>query len=276
MTINCGTKLFDEIDQTQLAAGELAFWWLGQHSFVVKIGERVLYFDPFLTEMPERRVKSLLAPSEITNADVVFGSHDHADHIDRPVWPAIAAASPQAVFILPELVREQVAAETGIEGSRILGLDDEQSLDHRGIFVTAIASAHEFFDRDPATGLHPYLGFIVEVDGLRIYHSGDTCRYEGLVGKLLRQPIDVAFLPINGRDASRYRANIIGNMTFQEAADLAGEFGPRLVVPTHYDMFDGNLADPEEFRAYIEVKYPCLRAMVCQPGERVVLRRDEH
>jgi L-ascorbate metabolism protein UlaG (beta-lactamase superfamily) len=57
-------------------------------------------------------------------------------------------------------------------------------------------------------------------------------------------PIDAALLPINGRDGARYRRNCIGNMTFQEAADLAGELHPRLVIPGHWDMFADNPGDP--------------------------------
>ena len=62
-------------------------------------------------------------------------------------------------------------------------------------------------------------------------------------------------LPINGRDAERYRNNCIGNMTYQEAADLAGEVGPRIVIPGHWDMFADNSADPKAFADYLNVKY---------------------
>ena len=67
--------------------------------------------------------------------------------------------------------------------------------------------------------------------------------------------IDVELLPINGRDARRYSNNCIGNMTYQEAADLAGEVGPGIIIPGHWDMFADNSADPQAFADYIEVKY---------------------
>ena len=41
-------------------------------------------------------------------------------------------------------------------------------------------------------------------------------------------------------DAKRYRQNCIGNMTYQEAADLAGEIDPQMVIPGHWDMFADN------------------------------------
>ncbi len=68
-------------------------------------------------------------------------------------------------------------------------------------------------------------------------------------------PIDAALLPINGRDAVRYRRNCIGNMTFQEAADLAGELQPGLVIPGHWDMFADNPGDPDAFVDYLTIKY---------------------
>ena len=63
-------------------------------------------------------------------------------------------------------------------------------------------------------------------------------------------------LPINGRDGVRYRSNCIGNMTFQEAADLAGEVGTVLVIPGHFDMFAHNGEDPAKFEDYLAAKYP--------------------
>ncbi|MBQ7679769.1 MAG: hypothetical protein IJT34_07965 [Butyrivibrio sp.] len=68
-------------------------------------------------------------------------------------------------------------------------------------------------------------------------------------------PIDLELLPINGRDAVRYRRNCIGNMTWQEAADLAGEVAPGLVIPGHWDMFADNSADPQAFVDYLDIKY---------------------
>jgi len=67
--------------------------------------------------------------------------------------------------------------------------------------------------------------------------------------------IDIELLPINGRDAIRYKDNCIGNMTYQEAADFAGEVGTKLVIPGHWDMFAHNSEDPHAFKDYLSVKY---------------------
>jgi L-ascorbate 6-phosphate lactonase len=267
-----GPALLHDINQTELPPGQCAFWWLGQHSFVVKLGARVIYLDPFLTVMKERLIPPLLHPAEIRNADLICGSHDHADHIDRPAWPDLAASSPHALFAVPQHTLDRhLAADLKISPERFVGFDAEQTKEICGLRITAIASSHEFFERDPHTGRYPYLGFVIEGHGCRIYHPGDTVKYDGMETRLKAfGKFDLAFLPINGRDARRYRAGILGNMTFQEAADLAGAIAPELTVPAHYDMFEGNLENVLNFRDYMAVKYPRLKVKVCEYGERVL------
>ena len=112
------------------------------------------------------------------------------------------------------------------------------------------------------------LGLVFEVNGCTFYHAGDTCIYEGLQTKLREWELDVMLLPINGRDAKRLAAGCIGNMTYQEAADLAGALRPRVVIPAHYDMFANNSGDPTAFAEYVRIKYPDLRAHICIHGQR--------
>ncbi len=266
-----GPELIADVDACSLGEGQCAFWWLGQHGFIVKLGERILYLDPFLSDHPRRLVPSLVRPEQVTNAHLVFGSHDHTDHIDRDAWPAIAQASPGTRFVVPELLLDGLARELGIAPERFVGMNDGDTLDVDGVAITGVAAAHEFLDRDEASGRYPYLGFVIEQGGCVVYHAGDTCSYEGLQTKLLGRDFDVAFLPINGRDAKRLAGGCIGNMTYQEAADLAGALAPRLTVPAHFDMFEGNTEDPHLFTEYMAVKYPHLRTIVPEHGRREVV-----
>jgi L-ascorbate metabolism protein UlaG (beta-lactamase superfamily) len=289
-----GKALIRDIDDFTPAPGEFALWWLGQHGFVLKLGVHVIYIDAFLSDMDSRQVPPLLKPAEVANADLILGTHDHGDHIDRDAWPAMAAASPQARFVVPELLRRKVAEELKLPPERVVGVDDMQTVEVQGsaevrssashsaevrsttshvpgVRITGVAAAHEFLDRDVATGQYPYLGYVVEAGGATIYHSGDCCTYEGLQTKLKRWTFDLVLLPINGRDAVRLAAGCIGNMTYQEAADLAGALEPRRTIPAHYDMFAVNAADPKLFVDYMRVKYPRLQTSVCEHGVRVVL-----
>jgi L-ascorbate metabolism protein UlaG (beta-lactamase superfamily) len=261
-----GQQLIDDIDRAEVPFGCYALWWLGQHSFVVKLGKKIIYLDAFLSPLPNRQVPPLLKPEEIRHADFFFGTHDHADHIDRAVWPALAQASAKAKFVVPKLLRETLSHELKISGERFVGLDDQRTVEIDGIKITGIAAAHEFLDRDSVTGQYPYLGYVVEGNGCTLYHSGDCCIYEGLVTKLKRWNFDVIFLPINGRDARRLSQNCIGNMTYQEAADLAGVLAPKLTIPAHYDMFAMNAEDPNLFVDYMHVKYPALNVLQCEYG----------
>jgi len=262
-----GKELIDEIDSENIADGELCYWWLGQHSFVVKTANRIFYLDPFLSDHSGRQVQSLLKPPEVTNADIITGSHDHTDHIDRKALPEIMAHSPESKLIIPQAVFPNLE-NIELPGTRIETLDDGMVYEEENLKITAIKSAHEFFDREEING-YPYLGFIIEADGVIIYHSGDTCKYEGLEISLKKWRITVAFLPINGRDARRLKSGCIGNMTYQEAVDLAGSVKPALTVPTHFEMFAGNTENPQLFTAYMEVKYPDLRCLVPEHGQKV-------
>ena len=259
--------LKDCIDTSKPGKNELSFWWLGQHGFVIKTDGTVIYFDPFLSDHPGRLLPPPLAPLDLDNADLILGSHDHVDHIDRKAWSEIKENKNKAIFIVPEAVRENLIDELKLEKKDIIGLNDSQCIEVGKIKVFAIAAAHEFLDCDPKTGHFPYLGYIIKINDFTIYHSGDTCIYEGMSTKLRNWKIDVAFLPVNGRDAERLSCGCIGNMTYQEAADLAGVLKPGLTVPGHYGMFKKNTINPDLFKDYMAVKYPQLKTCLCEPGK---------
>ncbi|NOZ23167.1 MAG: MBL fold metallo-hydrolase [Planctomycetes bacterium] len=261
--------MIQEINECKVGPDEMAVWWLGQMGFVVKAGNHIIYLDPYLSPNPRRQVAPFFKPEEVTNATLICGTHDHSDHIDRPVWPALAEASPGAKFLVPELFRERLSEELSIPAERFVGMDDGAAIEIGGARITGVASAHELLDMDPDSGRHPYLGFVFEVGGCTFYHSGDSCKYEGLETKLKAWRFDLLCLPINGRDAERLARNCIGNMTYQEAVDLAGALMPGMIIPGHWDMFSGNPGDPDAFTQYANVKYPKLNVCVPKQGECV-------
>jgi L-ascorbate 6-phosphate lactonase len=256
--------LFDDVDACKTSA----FWWLGQHSFIVKLGETTLLIDPFLAEMEGRNVPPLFTPEDATSVQFVCLTHDHIDHICPTAINGLAKAT-NAVFVAPKACEKRMV-ELGVPESRLILLNDGESATIHHVKINAVKAAHEFFDETPE-GYFPYLGYVLESSGKTIYHAGDTLWWEGLQKRLSNWSYDVAFVPINGRDAKRYKQGIIGNMTFQEAADLLGGLNVGLSVPDHYDMFDANLGDPQAYVDYVAVKYPGKRVWVGQPSERVVL-----
>jgi L-ascorbate 6-phosphate lactonase len=258
-----GKALFDDVR----ACSSSAFWWLGQHSFIVKLDNTTLLIDPFLGEMEGRNVPPLFAPEDATSVQLVCCTHDHLDHICPTAISGLVRAT-KAIFIAPRACRERMLS-LGVPDSRLVLLNDSEDTTVHNVKVNAIKASHEFFDETPE-GFFPYLGYVLESASKTIYHAGDTVWWEGLQKRLSNWSYDVAFVPINGRDAKRYKEGIIGNMTFQEAADLLGGLNVALSVPDHYDMFDINLGDPQAFTDYVNVKYPGRRVWVGQPTERVI------
>lgn len=265
-----GQALLDDIAAAQPAAGTLAFWWLGQNGFIFKGAGRVVYVDPYLAPDPYRQTPPPLRAAEVTNADLILCTHDHGDHVDRKSLPAMLAASPRARMVVSRVVAKRLAAD-GYPADRLVGVDDGETVELEGVQVTGIRSAHEFFDRDPELG-YPHLGFVLRLNGVSLYHAGDGVPWEGLITTLAAHHPDGVFVPINGRDAERYRRNCIGNFTFQEAVDLVGALQPRLAVPMHYDMFAGNQEKVERFVDYLDAKYPGIPCWVGPVGQQALLR----
>ena len=257
------------VRETEVPYGTGVMWWLGQMGLWVKLGGTVLSIDYFAAPIDVRLVPAWVPAEEVKGVDAFLGTHNHEDHIDHVSWKVWAKVCPEAKFVFPRIHKDDILAD-GICAERQLGLSDGESVQIGDVTIHAIAAAHEFLDQDPETGLYPSLQYIIEGNGVRIYHAGDTLRYEGMLGKLQTfGTIDAALLPINGRDAERYLRDCIGNMTFQESVDLAGELQPKLAIPGHFDMFPGNTANPKDFEEYLVAKYgdlvPCKIPEYLQP-----------
>ncbi len=262
-------ELLASVAETTLRAGQMAFWWFGQITYLLKMGQTTVLCDPYLQPHERRNKPPLLTPAECAGIDLMVCTHDHTDHIDPWAIPQLAEQT-QAAFVAPRAVRQRML-DLGVPESRLVAMNAGETVTLGDVSLTAVASAHEFLDRT-ADGLYPYLGYIVRGNGVTAYTTGDTVWWEGLQATLAAElPIDVAFVPINGRDAERYRRNCIGNMTFAEACDLVSMLPVGLAVPAHFDMFDGNREDPTRFTEYCSAKYPDQRWWLGPAGEPVVV-----
>jgi len=262
--------LMDDIRNTSVAEGQGAFWWLGQHTFIVKAGGTVIYIDPFFADWPSRQTPSLITPTEARHGSLVLVTHGHGDHLDPESLRGLVAASPDAQFVCPRTEAGRMANEAGVSRERLNPVNAGETVEFPGVLVTAIKAKHESFGEDPTLGF-PFLGYVVEVGGVTFYHAGDTIMYDGLLGTLRQWPhFDALFLPINGRDAERFQTRCFGNFTFQEAVELAGDLRPGLAVPAHYDMFIGNQEDHQKFVRFLEAKFPGIPSWVGPAGSRVL------
>jgi L-ascorbate 6-phosphate lactonase len=248
--------LIREINKAQVEAGGLQIWWIGQEGFIFKSRRQIIYIDPYLSSYAEEitrgksnehmRIKAApMKPEDVNNADMVLCTHDHADHIDPEGIPIIAAASPRAHFVVPECARETMR-EFGIDDERIHTMKGDDELHVKGINIHAVPAKHEEFDKDPQKG-YPYLSYVINIDGISVFHAGDTIPYNGQVERVKQHRIDLAFLPINGRDELRHKFDLAGNFTCEEAVRFAIAIKAGLIIPMHYDMFTINTADINEF-----------------------------
>lgn len=229
--------------------------WLGQAGFLIESPGVRIIIDPYLSDslavkykdgrFPHiRMVPVPVRPEELTGIDIVLCTHGHSDHMDPGTLPVLAAANPECRFIGPASETLK-AVERGVPAKMYCGLDAAESLVKGRSRITAIASAHEDLavdDEDRSL----YLGYVIEIGGYKIYHSGDSVPYEGLVAILKMHEIDAALLPVNGRDELRSSNGIAGNFTVEEAVQLCCDAGIPKMIPHHFGMFDFNTEDPDE------------------------------
>jgi L-ascorbate 6-phosphate lactonase len=270
-----GRDLANEIESARPEAGSLVVWWLGQSGFVVKSRFGTLVVDPYLsehltlkyagTEKPHVRMTAApFGPTDLSGVDLFLSSHKHSDHLDPGSLPDLMRCSPTAMLGLPAAIVEH-AAGLGLPRERLWGLVDDQTCTFADFTIRPLPAAHEGLDTDDL-GRHLYLGFVIEADGLKLYHSGDCVLYPELPRRLnAAGPIDAMFLPINGRDPKR---GVAGNMSAAEAVELACLCRPRYIVPHHYDMFTFNTVPVSEFERQAAALPAGTTARVLKCGER--------
>lgn len=274
-----GQSLVNQIDQTFVLKNSMALWHLGQESAVIKgTSGKILYFDPYLSNSIgeagsfSRNFDSPLEPDKVTNADYVFITHHHQDHLDPDTLGPISEVSPQAKFIVPA-AHVNLLEEIGIENSRIIPINAGTTKHVDGMNIYAFAGKHTEFKED-VDGNHGYLGYIIELDGVCFYHAGDTVIYPELIEEVKKHTIDIAYVPINGRDYFRTRKGLIGNMNYREAIEFTVEIGADLMIPCHYDLMEENFENPSYFVDYLFKHYRDQKFKMMVPGERLLYLKE--
>jgi len=265
--------LLADIDEANASDDRVRLWWLGQSGFLVQWKKRHLLLDPYLsdslttkyaaTDKPHVRITELaIDPARLDFIDVVTSSHNHTDHLDGETLIPLLQANPALTIVVPAANRQFAAERLQTQPERLTPVDDGGSTEAAGYRIHAVPAAHETVQRDEQ-GRCRFVGYVVELGDWTIYHSGDTMLYEGMVERLRNWTIDIALLPINGRDRER---RVAGNLWGREAAQLGKDIGARVVIPCHYDMFEFNTESPDEFIAECQRIGQPLRVLRC--GER--------
>jgi L-ascorbate metabolism protein UlaG (beta-lactamase superfamily) len=190
--------------------------WLGHDSFRIE-GSRTVYVDPWKIA------------SGAPQADVILVTHDHFDHLSKDDIARLR--KPDTVVVGPEEVTSQVAGET-----RTIAVG--QTIEVGGVTVTAVPAYNTDKFRGPGQVFHPRadgkVGYVVELDGRRIYHAGDT----DAIAEMDDIEVDVALLPVSGTYV----------MTADEAAQACDRIRAELVIPMHYGDIVGSAADARRFK----------------------------
>lgn len=246
-------KLKQDILSSKDKKEGLRIWWMAQSGFLVQWKGVHVLFDPYLsdslskkydeTDKPHVRMSELVIdPEALDMIDLVTSSHNHTDHLDAETLIPLFKVNPNIKFVIPEANRDFVAERCKVPVSKPIGLCVDQSYALNDIKITAIPAAHNELSLDEQ-GRNKFLGFILNIGPYTLYHSGDTLWYEGLTEILKKHKPAIVFLPINGNKPER---KVAGNLNYKEAAQLGSEIDA-LVIPHHYDLFEFNTEDPENF-----------------------------
>ncbi|MCH9634429.1 MAG: hypothetical protein S4CHLAM7_11800 [Chlamydiae bacterium] len=202
---------------------DIEIYWLKHAGFKIKNKDGVLYIDPFqLTREQEK-------------ADVIILSHTHADHLDPVSLQAISKK--ETTIFCSQDAPEKLAEMVQVDAVMAMHPDEEKIFGHLKIHTYPAYNLDKPF--------HPkesgWLGFVIEMEGTRIYFSGDTDSLE----ELEKVQCDIALLPVSG----------IYVMTADQAAAFANKIKPKVVsIPMHWGtLIDdqnrkvGTLEDAQKF-----------------------------
>ena len=192
-------------------------FWLGHDSFRLR-GEKVVYIDPWKLDAGAEK------------ADVILVTHEHRDHFSKDDIAKIS--KPGTVVVGPAAVVAQL-------GGNAITVKPGDAISAAGVVVEAVPAYN------PNKKFHPksagHVGYIVTLNGNRIYHTGDT----DLIPEMTQIKCDIALLPVSGTYV----------MTAIEAAEAAHTLQPALAIPMHWGdpTVVGTRADAEEFQRLAQV-----------------------
>ena len=204
---------------------------------VVDVLEDVAPLSQFLGS-PAEPVTPLARQGRATIAAL---THLHRDHADASALRR--ALVPDSVVLRPPPQRGQpletagtrtAEAELAEHGLRTQVVEVDEVVTHGSLTFTAL--------RGVDAGGDPQHTWLIEADGCRIVHAGDTMWHgEWWLRALRHGPVDVALLPINGPTVDfphrQPASGLPGAMTPEQAAAAAGAMRARIIVPIHYGLF---------------------------------------
>ncbi|MBO7561666.1 MAG: MBL fold metallo-hydrolase [Bacteroidales bacterium] len=150
--------------------------------------------------------------AEFPKADVILVTHEHPDHLDDAALKTLEGEN--TVLILNKTSADRIGRGEVIANGQSRELP-------KGITLDAVPAYNTTPGREK---FHPKgngNGYVLTIDGLRIYIAGDT---EDVPEMANLKDIDVAFLPVN----QPY------TMTVEQCVNAANMFKPKVLIPYHF------------------------------------------
>lgn len=258
-----------------LLDSQVGIRYLGQEGFLFASSGHFLATDLYLSDYVDRNCcqyvkwERLYAPpvqaEELDFLDVVLCTHGHYDHADPDTLSVLARINPNTKFVIPA-PETAILTAASVKEENIIPAVAFEAFSVAGFEIIPIPSAHETLAPNEQ-GLYSAVGYIIRTAGKTFFHAGDMCMYDGLIESLKPYNIDIAFLPINGRDYFRNKDDIIGNFNCEEAVLLANAIGADMLVPMHHDLYAVNRVRPAHFVDAVETLAPFRKYHIFAPGE---------
>jgi L-ascorbate 6-phosphate lactonase len=254
----------------------VALWYLGCNGFVLKgSGGTTVFIDPYLgTGKPPRTVRMIpipFDPEDVADADAVFATHEHSDHVDGPSQGPILRTGATYYAPDPSIARTQEEgwiAEYDLSADQFVETLPGESLDV-GEFTVHVEEAHDPDAAGPVS-------LVFEHDAGTFFHGGDTKYHDLFADVGERYDIDLGALafgsvgPIADKETGEPKRTD-WYMDEDELVHTAETLRLERVVPTHHDMWRHLSADPKGLYHHIDgFEYP-RRLELATVGDRLSL-----
>lgn len=195
---------------------------VNEHSSIrIQDGSKVIYVDPF-------HIKG-----KPNDADYVLITHDHFDHFSPEDIEKVAKSS--TILVVPGTMMGKAREVAGVVGDiRMVKQDESGNIDGLAYETVPAYNVGKSFHQRSAG----WVGFILTVEGKRIYVAGDTDR----TPENEKVACDIAMIPIGGTYT----------MDAKEAAGLINVMKPQVAIPIHYGSVAGSKGDAKVFKKFVD------------------------